>query len=180
MTMKKHSISKIAVALAMLCVSAHAAAQLLAVKTNALMWGNLTPNIGLELVTSERTSVAGNIYYSIKTDKQPIDCRLRGGDLQLRYWFSNRPMARSFVALGVQATRYNAFLNNTYHIGDAAGPGLVYGYTLPLSRRFNVEFSAGMSMMWYRECLGGGEAYNNSGHRLMPMGLGISCSYIFK
>lgn len=178
--MKKNVIFKIAAALVLAFFSAHASAQLLAVKTNALMWGNMTPNLGLELVTSERTSVAGNVYYSINTEARLIDCGVRGADFQLRYWFSNRPLARSFIALGVQAVHYNAFLNNKSHIGDAAGPGLVYGYALPVGRRFNIEFSAGMSMTWYREKLNSNTTYNNSGHRLMPMGLGISCSYIFK
>lgn len=37
--------------------------------------------------------------------------------------------------------------------GDAVGPGMVYGYVLPLGKRFNIEFSAGISLMWYREKL---------------------------
>lgn len=180
MIMKKNGLFKIAALLVLLCATSHAAAQLLAVKTNALMWGNLTPNLGLELVTSERTSVAGNVYYSIDTDKQPIDCKVKGVDFQVRYWFSNRPLARSFIALGVQGAHYNAVFNNKSHIGDAAGPGLVYGYALPVGKHFNLEFSAGMSMTWYREKLNGSDSYNNSGHRIMPMGVGISCSYIFK
>lgn len=169
---------KIAVILIMAFVSSHAAAQLFSFKTNALLWGNLTPNIGAELVTSERTSLVGNLYYSL--DNQPIDCNIKGGDAQLRYWFSNRPMVRSFIALGVQGFHYNATFSSTHHNGDSFGPGLVYGYALPLTRRFNLEFSAGMSMMWYRERKGRTTDYNVSGHRLMPMGVGITCSYIFK
>lgn len=177
--MKQRFYFKIAAILLMACLfSSQASAQLLSFKTNALLWGNLTPNIGAELVTSERTSMAGNVYYSL--DKQFIDCNIKGADAQLRYWFSNRPMARSFIALGVQGFHYRAEFDGTKHIGDAAGPGLVYGYALPLAKRFNLEFSAGMSMMWYREKKGNTTEYNVSGHRLMPMGVGITCSYIFK
>lgn len=176
--MKQKFYLKIAAVLVMACISSHAAAQLISVKTNALLWGNLTPNVGAELVTSERTSLAGNVYYSV--GKQPIDCDIKGGDAQLRYWFSNRPMARSFIALGVQAFHYVANLGSVNHRGDTVGPGLVYGYDLPLTKHFNLEFSAGISMMWYREKKGNTLQYNTSGHRLMPMGVGITCSYIFK
>ena len=69
--------------------------------------------------------------------------------------------------------------------GDAVGPGMVYGYVLPLGKRFNIEFSAGISLMWYREKryekgLPEPGDYNTTGHKVMPMGLGISCTYIFK
>ena len=37
------------------CSMAHA--QLAAVKTNALLWGNLTPNISMELVTASKFSL---------------------------------------------------------------------------------------------------------------------------
>lgn len=176
--MTKRILYRIAVVLCMACVTSHAAAQLLSAKTNALFWGNMTPNLGLELVTSKRTSFVGNAYYSL--DNQPIDCNIRAVDVQFRYWFSNRPMARSFIGLGVQGVHYKTKFYGTKHFGDAAGPGLVYGYALPLTKHFNVEFSAGMSVMWFREKRGNVSKYNASGHRLMPMGLGISCSYIFK
>mgnify|MGYP003200658328 CR=1 FL=1 len=39
------------------CTASNAQAQLIAGRTNALLWGNLTPNFSLELVTSNRTSV---------------------------------------------------------------------------------------------------------------------------
>lgn len=172
-----------ALVIATLCVAATTQAQLLAGKTNLLLWGNLTPNVSLELVTSERTSVNGGIFYSL--DSNPMDCSIKGADVQLRYWLSGRPMARSFVALGLQGMRYHAVFSGKEHHGDAAGPGIVYGYAFPLGKRFNLELSAGVSVMWYREAkyAKGTEMpkeYNVTGRKVMPMGLGISCSYIFK
>ena len=130
-------------------MAATAQAQLLAGKTNLLMWGNLTPNVSLELVTSERTSVNIGGMYSLNSN--PLDCSIKGADVQLRYWLSGRPMARSFVALGLQGMRYHAVFSDKVHHGDAAGPGVVYGYSFPLGKRFNLELSAGVSVMWYRE-----------------------------
>lgn len=168
----------------MAAMACNVQAQLLSVRTNALLWGNLTPNLGMELVTSERTSVSGNVFYSL--DANPMDCSIKGADLQLRYWISGRPMVRSFIALGLQGMRYDAEWSDHRHFGDAAGPGIVYGYSLPLSKRFNIEFSAGVSVMWFRErkyAVGTPEPtgdYNFTGTKVMPMGLGITCTYILK
>lgn len=168
----------------MMVMACNVQAQLLAARTNALLWGNLTPNIGLELVTSARTSVSGNVFYSL--DANPMDCSTKGAEVQLRYWISGRPMVRSFVALGVQGMRYDAEWSDNRHFGDAVGPGIVYGYSLPLGKRFNIEFSAGMSIMWFRERkypVGTTEPegdYNFKGNKVMPMGLGVTCTYILK
>lgn len=45
------------------CGMAHA--QLAAVKTNALLWGNLTPNISMELVTASKFSLEGTVFYGL-------------------------------------------------------------------------------------------------------------------
>lgn len=185
--MISHKISSITkgVALGVLALgmAGEAKAQLLAGKTNMLLWGNLTPNFGLELVTSPKTSFNGNIFYSL--DKSPINCSIKGVDAQLRYWISGRPMARSFIALGAQGMRYKVKMNGEFHYGDAVGPGLVYGYALPLGKRWNLEFTAGMAFMWFREKKYAVEEqepkdYQFHGMKVTPMGLGISCSYIFK
>ena len=44
-----------------------AQAQQVAVKTNALMWGLMSPNLGCELVTGERTSVELSVFGNYKT-----------------------------------------------------------------------------------------------------------------
>ena len=178
---KKSLWSKLVMTAMLICMAHPTQAQLIAGKTNALLWG--TPNFSLELVTSDKTSVMAGGFYSL--DQNPLDCNIKGVEGQVRYWVSGRPMVQSFIGLGVQAMRYNAVFSDTHHFGDAAGPGLVYGYVLPLNKRFNIEFSAGISLMWYREKRydkGMPEPgdYNTTGHKIMPMGLGVSCTYIFK
>ena len=58
------------------CTASNAQAQLIAGRTNALLWGNLTPNFSLELVTSNRTSVMAGAFYSL--DQNPLDCSIKG------------------------------------------------------------------------------------------------------
>ena len=71
------------------------------------------------------------------------------------------------------------------HKGEAAGPGLTYGYAWPLSKRFNLEFSAGVGALWYREKKypeGTNlkkEEYNANGIKCVPTEIAVSCCYLF-
>ena len=163
------------------CGMAHA--QLAAVKTNALLWGNLTPNFSMELVTASKFSLEGTVFYGL--NKNPLDVQLKGAQAEIRYWISGRPMARSFVGLSVSGMRYFVAHEGTTHRGDAAGPGLTYGYAWPLCKHFNLEFSAGVGVMWYREKkyaegtnLNKAE-YNAKGMKYVPTEVAVTCSYVF-
>ena len=73
--------------------------------------------------------------------------------------------------------------SNAY--GEAAGPGLTYGYAWPLSKRFNLEFSAGVGALWYREkkypegTYLKKEEYNANGVKCVPTEIAVSCCYLF-
>lgn len=158
-------------------------AQLAAVKTNALLWGNLTPNVSMELVTAPRFSLEGTVFYGL--NQNPLNVQLKGAQAELRYWISGRPMARSFVGLSVSGMRYFVTHEGTAHRGDAGGPGLTYGYALPLCKHFNLEFSAGVGLMWYREkkyAEGTNldkAAYNAKGMKCVPTEIAVACCYVF-
>lgn len=89
---------------------------------------------------------------------------------------------------------YNYLQNRVYftvvhkgkaHQGEAAGPGLTYGYAWPLSKRFNLEFSAGVGALWYREkkypegTYLKKEEYNANGVKCVPTEVAVSCCYLF-
>lgn len=175
---------KVFCVLMLAAAGSEARAQLFSAKTNALMWGNLTPNLSLELVTSKNTSVEATAFYSL--DNTPLKTGLTGGQVEIRYWLSGRPTSWMFVGLSLTGLRYDSSLNsNVRHLGDAAGPGVVYGYVLPLGKHWNIEFAAGLSMLWYRERRYDksvniwNEPYNESGRRILPSKLSVSCAYVF-
>ena len=114
-----------------------AQAQLAAVKTNVLLWGNLTPNLSLELVTG-RENQPGR-YIVLRTVKESSNDTAAGAQAEFRFWISDRPMARSFVGLNMTGMRYLVTYKGNLHHGDALGPGVVYGYALPLTRHFNLK-----------------------------------------
>lgn len=162
-----------------------AAAQLLAVKTNALLWGNLTPNLSMELVTTKKTSFEGTVFYSL--DNTPFNTQLMGAQAEMRYWISGRPMNRLFVGVSLSALRYDTTLGiGNRHQGDAIAPGIVYGYALPVGNRWNIEFAAGVGYFWYNERRYNkkndniwAEPYNEHGGRMIPTKLCVSCAYLF-
>lgn len=183
--MRLNSICMKMVCVMMMAVmAAEAKAQLLSVKTNALMWGNLTPNLSLELVTSGKTSVEATAFYSV--GNTPLKTDLTGGQVEWRYWLSGRPTNWMFVGLSLTGLRYDTSLGSKLrHLGDAGGPGVVYGYVLPLGKHWNIEFAAGLSMIWFRERKYDKDVdiwqqpYNESGRRILPSKLSVSCTYVF-
>ncbi|MCF2738419.1 DUF3575 domain-containing protein [Bacteroides caecigallinarum] len=161
-----------------------AAAQMMAVKTNALLWGNLTPNLSLELVTTKKTSLEITGFYSLKNT--PFDTQLKGAQMEMRYWASGRPMNNLFVGISFTALGFNTTLGRGFrHSGDAIAPGIVFGYDLVLGKHWNVEFATGVGYFWYKERRYGQNTdpwmkpYNEHGGRMLPTKLNASIAYIF-
>lgn len=124
------------------------AAQRVAVSTNALEWATGAPNLRIDTRLSRRVTfdiaMGGNPFNEIPYFK---DYGLKNLHLtpSLRYWF-NRPMARHFVGLNFTAAVYNVKFKDDRYKGDLFAVGVDYGYALVLSRRWNVEFSAGIGI----------------------------------
>ena len=106
--------------LLLLCAGGRQAiAQQVAVKTNALMWGAMTPNLGVEVVTGEHTSV----HFSAFGNKNPYGQTMQiiGLQPQFRYWFNGRPMTREFIGAGALVTTYDINWRNNVYDGGAVG-----------------------------------------------------------
>lgn len=168
----------------MVCWGNEAAAQMMAVKTNTLLWGNLTPNLSLELVTTKKTSLEVTGFYSL--DNTPTDTQLKGAQMEMRYWASGRPMNNLFVGVSFTALGFNTTLGRgNRHTGDAIAPGIVFGYGLVLGKHWNVEFATGVGYFWYRERKYDQDVniwmkpYNEHGGRMLPTKMNVSIAYIF-
>lgn len=171
--------------LALICFSPEANAQRIALKTNALDYLTLSPNLALETrlsrTLSVQLSVGGNPINRPIADVKLTHFRV---DPELRYWF-NRPMARHFVALSATAGAYSLQLKERYIRGDVFAVGLSYGYSVVLSDHWNMEAEVGLG-------IGSFSGYNYSGadnkpdtknlNRWLPVPirLGLSFAYVFK
>jgi hypothetical protein len=139
----KYWIFAIVFAIVLGLSSPQAKAQQFAVKTNALMWGVLTPNAGVEIVVGERSSLDISAFY--KPSYSPelgsfFNSRIAGFQPEYRYWFNGRPMTREFIGASLMFADYD--LTNAdkstgmryVYDGNAISLGIVGGYSFILGR----------------------------------------------
>lgn len=159
-------------------------AQRLALKTNAIDWMTLSPNLTLEARLSRRVSIqlgiADNPFNFTVADVKLKNFRV---EPEVRYWF-NRPMARHFVALSATAASLNLQFGDRRFVGDAVGAGISYGYALELSNQWNVEFElgAGLAHCSAYDYRGATRPAEKNYKKIVPVPIraGVSFSYIFK
>ena len=127
----------------------------MAIKTNMLYDVAAIPNIGVEFYLGKNFSIAGNWQYSWwKSDKKSWYWRTYGGDLSLRYWFGKRakakPLTGHHLGLYGQMITYDFEVGNRGILADkwSYTAGLEYGYSLPIARRFNIDFTIGAGYHW--------------------------------
>lgn len=159
-------------------------AQLIAVKTDALWDCAMVPNLGIELVTGERTSVSLSAYGSKNPWGQDIS--LVAVMPEFRYWFSGRPMNKHFIGIAALGSNYDIVWGKKIFNGDAIGAGLTFGYAFYLSSHWSLECYGSVGAVYYKLNRGyTTDVYSNvlqnaHGYTLMPFKLGVSFSYIIK
>ncbi len=161
----------------------HTYAQRVAVKTNALGWLTASPNLEAEFVLGSHVSfdmsvmanpISTNKFKTTFTHFQP----------EVRYWL-NRPMVSHFVGLTTFVNNYNLMFNDVHRKGDAWGAGLTYGYAWVLGEHWNIEATAGLGVLRYRQFkydkgMPKPDAINDKKTVLAPVKLGISFAYIIR
>lgn len=120
------------------------------IKNNMLYDLGIVPNIGAEFYLGGNVSIAGNWMYSWwKNDKVHWYWRTYGGDLALRYWFGKaskeKPLQGHHVGLYGQIITYDFEVGNKGLLADRWSwtAGIEYGYSLPVARRLNIDFTIG-------------------------------------
>lgn len=139
----------------------------MAVKTNMLYDALAVPNIGVEFYLGKNWSVAGNWMYGW-WDKKGKNryWRIYGGDIAVRYWLgrkaAEKPLTGHHLGVYGQLFTYDFEWGGTGYMGGEPGGtlwnkanyavGIEYGYSLPVARRLNIDFTIGIGY-W------GGEYY---------------------
>ena len=165
-------------------------AQQFAVKTNGLMLMALTPNLEMELVTGEHSSIGFGAFGH--SNPYGLDSKVVGLQTEYRYWFNGRPMTREFIGVAALGSSYKMKIGDYIYDGDAVGLGFTAGYSLSLGKRFNLEFYGGLGLVGFKQKYyykddsyddyfnDGSVVTNSKGFKLLPTKLGISISYIIK
>ncbi len=130
-----------------------------ALRTNMLYDLALVPNIGAEIYAGNGFSMGANWMYAWwSNDSKHYFWRIYGGDIFLRKYFGRlaqeKPLQGHHLGLSAQVLTYDFALGG---IGQMAGqPGcsildelhwgvsIEYGYSMPILRRFNLDFTLGM------------------------------------
>ena len=141
----------------------------MAVKTNLLYDALVIPNIGLEFYLGRGWSVAGNWMYTwFKNDNRYRYHRVYGGDLEVRRRLGAKkgrsPLTGHHVGLYGLLLTYDLEWGGKGYLGDrwSYGGGISYGYSAPVGRRLNLDFTLGIGYL-------GGEYYEyvpQEGHYL--------------
>ena len=130
-----------------------------AIKTNLLYDLAAVPNLGLEFNLGNNFSIATDWMYAWwNKDSIGWYWRTYGGELAIRKWFGKKSQDRLFtghhIGLYGQCLTYDIALNGHGQIGGGSeealwgkanyGAGLEYGYSVPVSKRLNFDFSVGV------------------------------------
>lgn len=120
-------------------------------RTNLLYDAALIPNIGAEFHLGRGWSLGGNWMYAWwDNDRRHRYWRTYGGEAVLRKYFGRGDSASPFAGhhLGIygQMATYDFETGGRGYLGDrwSWGGGFEYGYSLPLGRRLNLDFTIGI------------------------------------
>lgn len=121
----------------------------LVLKTNMLYDLAVVPNIGLELALGKNWSVEADWMYAWwSRDISHRYWRVYGGEVGVRRWFGRQGRR---VLTGHHVGLYGQMLTYDFELGGKGfqggrwtwGGGVSYGYSLPVGRHLNIDFTIG-------------------------------------
>lgn len=158
-------------------------AQQIGIRTNALYWAATTPNIGLEVALSPRTTIGVDGAYNPWTFPDDKKMRFLLVQPEFRYWFCER-FEGHFIGAHLHGAQYFGGFEKTRYDGYLAGAGITYGYDWILSPHWNLEavIGIGYAYLWYYEspriycekCKFPGDL-----HYFGPTKVGLTLVYVF-
>ncbi|MDE6484987.1 MAG: DUF3575 domain-containing protein, partial [Duncaniella sp.] len=131
-------------------------------KTNMLYDILAIPSIGAEFYLGKNISIVGNWYYGWwKNDHVHHYWRAYGGDVALRWWFGSaahrKPLTGHHIGIYGGIITYDFEFGGEGFMGGDPGrtlwdrfhtmAGVEYGYSLPVGRRLNIDFTIGIGYM---------------------------------
>jgi hypothetical protein len=129
------------------------------IKNNLVYDALGVPNIGAEFYLGKNFSIVGNWQYAWwSKDSKHRYWRAYGGDLALRKWFgkaaNRKPLTGHHLGIYGQVLTYDVEKGGKGYMGGEPGGnifdrcnyggGIEYGYSLPIARRLNIDFTLGV------------------------------------
>ena len=135
----------------------------MAAKSNMVYDALLVPNAGLEFYLGNGFSIEANYMHAWwKSDPHKWYWRAYGADLGIRKYFGRaakeKPLTGHHIGAYGQVLTYDFELGNMGIIGGVPGGmlkdepnytvGIEYGYSIPVAKRLNIDFSIGVGYHW--------------------------------
>lgn len=169
-------------------------AQQVGIKTNALMWAGLTPNVGCEIVVGEHSSIDLSTFgnkMAFGPDKMypKFASKVIAFQPEYRYWFNGRPMVREYIGISSMLAAYDITMNQYVYNGNAMSLGVTGGYAFILGTKWRLELCAGFGFLFFSQkqyyetndyFVDKSREANSRGYKLIPAKLGVSFTYIIK
>lgn len=173
-------------------------AQDVAIKTNLVADGLLSPNLGIEIALAPKWSldVSGQLNaWTLSNDRRWKHWMVQP---EARYWFCEA-LGGHFIGIHAMGGQYNVgnidagfkFLGTDFsrlkdhrYQGWFAGLGVAYGYSWLLGKHWNLEAELGLGWMYTRfdrfECAGCGRRVGEGHHNYVgPTKVAVSIAYVF-
>lgn len=112
------------------------------IHTNALYWGAITPNIGVEVPLARRLSIDVTGMYAPWQFKDNKKYKMWVIQPELRLWCC-QTMTRHYIGLHAHYARFNIGEEKFRRDGQLRGGGISYGYIWVVNPRWNIDFSIG-------------------------------------
>lgn len=165
-------------------------AQQVAIHFNTLKLSLMTPDIGVDIVVGEKSSVGASI--SGHWHPYGFNSKILSVQPQFRYWFSGRPFNREYIGASAIIATYDITTSSRVYRGTAEGLGLTGGYVMLLGKRCALEISGGLSLLYYNQKRysssdkfsgnyeGADDWSASKGLELIPSNIGVTFIYIIK
>lgn len=126
-------------------------------KTNMLYDAVLIPTLGAEVYAGRNISLAAQWSYAWwSRNRRHRYWRYYGGDASIRWWFGKealgKPLTGHHAGIFAQIFTYDFEMGKGGEMGAKFnyGVGMEYGYSLPVARRINIDFTIGAGYTWGR------------------------------
>lgn len=163
--------------------------KLFAIKTNLAAYSILVANLGIEIPIGKHFSIDVPLYYSPYTANSNYNFRILAMQPEVRYWLKES-LKGHFFGAHLMGGWYNVAYNDQHRYQDkdgdspSWGAGLSYGYSLPMSNNWSMEFTAGFGYLYLNYDVfynkhNGAKMNSESKHYWGPTKLGINLIYRF-